>query len=372
MNTKQKLGLKGTFAICPRGHVVLLVSAAVIALYNLLRGNRALMNFLTDNLVHPYHRLMARITSAVPFSVAEMLYALVIIAVIAYIVRVVYLVIKRREGRLRRVYGGVVTLLATALALYAGVCLFWGAFYYSDGFSEKSGIEAVTPSASELYAVTAYFADMANEYSGEVGRDGDGLFAEDEKELFDRSRTIYTEVQAVVPCLEGPELRAKPMVFSKIMSYIGFTGFFFPFTGEANLNTDSPQCFLPATIAHELAHQRGVAKEEEANFVAVLACVESGDPVWSYSAALLAYTYLGNALRDADYELWESVYYSLNEDVRADLRSNNVYWERYETPVAEATEAMYSEYLTGQGQEKGIASYGACVDLLVAYYVGKV
>ena len=63
-------------------------------------------------------------------------------------------------------------------------------------------------------------------------------------------------------------------------------GFFFPFTGEANLNVDSPECLLPATIAHELAHVRGVAPEQTANFVAILACDTSGDPLYAYSGYL--------------------------------------------------------------------------------------
>ena len=63
---------------------------------------------------------------------------------------------------------------------------------------------------------------------------------------------------------------------------MGFTGVYFPFTGEANVNVDAPACLVPATIAHEMSHQRMVFSELEANFVGIAAAVSCGDPVFQY------------------------------------------------------------------------------------------
>lgn len=79
-----------------------------------------------------------------------------------------------------------------------------------------------------------------------------------------------------------------------------FTGFYFPFTGEANLNVDCPASFLPSTIVHEMAHQRGIASEQECNFIAIAVSLASGDPVYRYSGLLMGYVHLGNALYRAD------------------------------------------------------------------------
>ncbi len=152
------------------------------------------------------------------------------------------------------------------------------------------------------------------------------------------------------------------------MSRIEFTGFFFPFTGEANLNMDSPAFLLPSTVAHELAHQRGVAKEQEANFVAVLACMENGDPDYVYSAALLAYTHLSNALYSADPEAWQRVYSTLSTPVLQDLKENRDYWRGFRTPVQAVSNTVYEGFLQSYDQQLGLKSYGACVDLLVNYY----
>ena len=204
-----------------------------------------------------------------------------------------------------------------------------------------------------------------------MDRDADGIFTVDQKSLFERSATLYHAVEADFPSLAGPDLRAKPVVFSKLMSLMNNTGFFFPYTAEANLNVDCPAALLPATVAHELAHQRGVAHEDEANFAAVAACVASGDAEYVYSGALMAYVYLGNALHSTDYAAWEEIYRSLNEDVRRDLNVHNAYWKRYDTPVKEVSDKVYEVFLETYGDDRGMKSYDACVDLLTIYYLDR-
>ena len=173
------------------------------------------------------------------------------------------------------------------------------------------------------------------------------------------------------PCLKGPDIRAKGLRFSRILSYMDFTGFFFPFTAEANLNTDFPPGLFASTVAHELAHQRGVAKEQEANFVAVLACLDYGDVDYCYSACMLAYTHLGNALYGADYDAWYMVYSGLDERVKLDFAANRAYWAQFETPVQTVSTTVYENFLQSYDQHLGMKSYGACVDLLVNYYYNE-
>ena len=162
------------------------------------------------------------------------------------------------------------------------------------------------------------------------------------------------------------------MVTSGLMSRINFTGVYFPFTSETNINDQAPAVLIPSTIAHELAHQRGIAAEQEANFVAVRACLTSGNDIYAYSGALLAYIYLGNALYETDRDAWTEVYSSLSEEVRADLTANNLYWDQYHTKEAKAAEKVYETSLSSYNQDLGMRSYGACVDLLAADYMQQI
>lgn len=364
---KKRPPLSALYRLSPAGHIIAAVSAALILLHLLTRDNHALMAWASERLVRPVHRALAVLNDHLPFSVAELLIGLAVIAVLVYII---YTIIKliRCGGRLKRLYAAVINLLAAGLAVYAGFCMLWGVYYYGDDFMTRSGLKNDNISVEQLETVTEYFAALVNEYSSQVPRDADGNYVADRDAILRRSNEVYANVEETLPCLSGPAVRAKGVYFSRVMSYTDFTGFFFPFTAEANVNTDFPPALFASTVAHELAHQRGVAKEQEANFAAVLASLEYGDAEYCYSACVLAYTHLGNALYSADYDAWKSIYLTLNEDVRRDFAANREYWAQFETPVQKVSNTVYEGFLYSYDQSMGLKSYGACVDLLVNYY----
>lgn len=364
---KKRPPLSALYRLSPAGHIIAAVSAALILLHLLTRDNHALMVWVSERLVRPAHRALAVLNDHLPFSVAELLIGLAVIAVLVYII---YTIIKliRCGGRLKRLYAAVINLLAAGLAVYAGFCMLWGVYYYGNDFMTRSGLKNDNISVEQLETVTEYFAALVNEYSSQVPRDADGNYVADCDAILRRSNEVYANVEETLPCLSGPAVRAKGVYFSRVMSYTDFTGFFFPFTAEANVNTDFPPALFASTVAHELAHQRGVAKEQEANFAAVLASLEYGDAEYCYSACMLAYTHLGNALYSADYDAWKSIYLTLNEDVRRDFAANREYWAQFETPVQKVSNTVYEGFLHSYDQTMGLKSYGACVDLLVNYY----
>lgn len=364
---KKRPPLSALYRLSPAGHIIAAVSAALILLHLLTRDNHALMVWVSERLVRPVHRALAVLNDHLPFSVAELLIGLAVIAVLVYII---YTIIKliRCGGRLKRLYAAVINLLAAGLAVYAGFCMLWGVYYYGNDFMTRSGLKNDNISVEQLETVTEYFAALVNEYSSQVPRDADGNYVADRDAILRRSNEVYANVEETLPCLSGPAVRAKGVYFSRVMSYTDFTGFFFPFTAEANVNTDFPPALFASTVAHELAHQRGVAKEQEANFAAVLASLEYGDAEYCYSACMLAYTHLGNALYSADCDAWKSIYLTLNEDVRRDFAANREYWAQFETPVQKVSNTVYEGFLHSYDQTMGLKSYGACVDLLVNYY----
>ena len=367
VKAKKCSGLTVLYRLSPAGHIIAAVSGIVIAAHLLTRGNRALMILASEKIVQPIHRALARLNSHLPFSVAELLIGLAAAAVLVYIIFVVVSLFTGR-GRLRKLYAAVINLLAAGLAVYAGFCMLWGVYYYGDDFMTRSGLESDNVSVAQLETVTEYFAKLANEYAEQVPRDADGNYIADRDAILARSNEVYANIEQKLPCLAGPAVRAKGVYFSRIMSYTDFTGFFFPFTAEANVKTDCPPALFASTVAHELAHQRGVAKEQEANFAAVLASLEYGDPEYCYSACLLAYTHLGNALYSANYDAWKNIYLTLSDNVLRDFAANREYWAQFETPVQKVSNTVYEGFLYSYDQNMGLKSYGACVDLLVNYY----
>ena len=362
--------ISAPFAACPGRMLLLCIAGFVVVLQRALRGSKELMRALSMRVVQPVHHFLASATNRVPFSVAEVLILAAAFALIALTLRTFWLLITRK-GRLAVLGRYLLSVGSAGLAVYAGFCLLWGVYYYGDDFMERSGFETREISVEELEKVTVWFASLANRYSSEVPRDSEGFCATDRTAVLERSESLYAAAEEDCPELAGPAVRAKPFFFSKLLSLTDFTGFFFPFTAEANVNTDAPASEFASTVAHELAHQRGVAKEQEANFCAVYASLLDGNPDYCYSACLMAYTHLSNALYSADPGAWQMIRQGLNENVLRDLERTRQYWKQYETPVQTVSNAVYEGFLFSYDQTLGLKSYGACVDLLVCYYLDQ-
>ncbi|NLL39390.1 MAG: DUF3810 domain-containing protein [Clostridiales bacterium] len=342
------------------------VMSVLNALFYLLRPVKPIMTFIAETTLG-IRVTVAAVFDLLPFSVAEVIILLSIAAVLFYLIKTVVGIIQS-PGKGTFIIKRFSFAVAAVLFVVLLFNLFLGASYYGTDFLDKSGISVEPTTIDKLYNTTKYFALKLSETSGNVKRDEHGVFSESVDDIFRRSSSIYDNSVERFPFLEFRTNRPKKLLLSKLFSCLSYTGFYFPFTGEANINIDSPGCFMPSTIAHEMAHQRGIAYEQEANFVAIYVSINSGDPIYEYSGYLLAYVHLNNALYKYDKQKYYEVYGLLNDEVKADLSYNNKYWERFEGPVSEVTDAVYDTFLKSYGQELGIQSYGAVVDLLIAFY----
>ena len=350
-----------------RRHICIVSAAVLIGLFHLLAGNRRIMNALAAGTL-PLRQALARVCALLPFSIAELLCTLGVLAAAAWLVWTAVSLL-RAEKKLAALWRRFSLLLCAALILYLLLCLLLGASYRADGFREKSGLEPRPESPETLAAVTALFARRLAETADSVPRLESGEFAVPVSEILAEAPEVYRGAEALFPFLTLRDVAPKSSFYSRLMSRLGYTGFYFPYTGEANINTDPPGAMIPATVAHEMAHQRGIASEQEANFVSVLACVESGKAAYEYSGWLFGFVHLGNALYRLDPEAYYAAAASLPETVRADLRANSEYWAQFETRVARVSGRVYDTVLKSYGQSLGLQSYGAVVDLLLAWYL---
>ncbi len=350
--------------------ILLILPLLLCGLFALMKGNRAFMDRWVFGVLAPVEQFLGRLWSLFPFSVAEVFTALLLLGSAGWLLRALAFALLGREGRplLRR----LLTLAAVWLWVLAGLNWLWNAAYYASTFSQRSGLETAPCSVEELAAVTEYFAQNAARLSSRVPRDGNGHFAADLDACFQQGPAVYDSLTSIFPCLSMRSVEAKPIFCSRLQSLMGFTGVYFPFTGEANVNTDAPRCLLPATIAHEMAHQRMVASELEANFVGIAACTSCGDTTYQYSGWLMGLIQLCNALYSADPQGWQAIAERwFTPELTADWLDNNAYWAALSSPVEDAAENAYDAFLRSNDQDLGIRSYGACVDLLTAYYAAE-
>lgn len=350
-------------------HFWLLADLALLAAFWLFRGKRDWMNALADYVTGPFRQAVGRLCYRTEVSIMEVLGVLLVLAGAAYLVWSIAAIVRSTGRRADRAYSAVLGAACVSLTIYAGFCLLWGVNFWTDSFQDKSGIRAEPVAQEDLQSVTEYFARQLTEAADGVERDEGGLFAVSRADILEVSRTVYDPIEQEYPFLAFDDPGVKAMKFSRLMSIIDFTGFYCPWTGESNVNVDSPACLLPSTVAHELAHQRGFASEQECNFLAVLASVTSGNPAYEYAGWLMGYIHLGNALYRVDPDTYWEIRESLPESVKLDLAYNNAYWKQFRDTVAQTvSKKVYDTSLKAYGDERGIQSYGMVVDLLVAYY----
>jgi len=360
--------VKECFARCKKLHIWLGVLAGFLAAYYLLRRSGALMNALADFVTTPYKRAMGRLCSLTKISVAEVFYITLGAVVIFFLADTIRRVI-RGPRRWETVYRAVLTLLCGGLTFYAGLCLLWGINYHTDTLQEKTGIYARQGTAEEVRLLTEEFAAALSEAADDVPRDGSGVFSADRQAILQAGPAVYAAAFDAFPALTMDDVTPKAFSCSRFMTAMDFTGFYFPYTGEANLNMDCPEMYLPATVIHEMTHQRQVASEQECNFAAIAVSAMSSDSMYRYSGLLMGYVHLSNALYREDREAYAAIRDQLPDVVIADLRANSAYWNAHHTAFTDATQKVYDSFIKTNGDPNGTKSYGMVVDMLLSYYL---
>ena len=184
--------------------------------------------------------------------------------------------------------------------------------------------------------------------------------------------------------LDGYYPRPKALLSSDFMCQQYMCGYYFPFSMEANYNDVMYILNIPSTMCHELAHLRGFIYEDEANFIAYLACVESDDTFFQYAGYLSVLVYLYNDLYHAyqadpagfeqaaglmpplavTEQVWEDDTFVMQEE-----------WDRINGKalvdtelVDEVSDIFIDTNLKVNGVSDGSVSYSRVVRLLLQYY----
>jgi hypothetical protein len=322
----------------------------------------------SEGLYRAIAAVTARATGRLPFSLAEWLVAASLVALVRAMARFA-LRATRDRGHLRRTWlCAAGSVLAVGGAIYLAFLLAWGLNYAREPFAVLADLDASPARTAELRAACEQLVERANALRTGLPEDARGVMRLPDglPGAAARAEKGYREAAAVYGVLAGRPSRAKPLLTSRLFSYLGITGIFFPWTGEPNVNADVPQPDLPFAIAHEMAHARGFAREDEAGYVGYLACRFHPDVDFRYSGVLAASVYALNALATADRAAHRQVADRRSAAVRRDLKALQDWSDRYSGRVSRASRSINNAYLRSQGQAEGVRSYGRMVDLLIA------
>lgn len=329
----------------------------------------AIEHYYSTALYRIINSVLHTITGIFPFSLSEIvLYSLIIFA-IAYIAVWAILLIKNKSVFIKFCHSLVTLLIIFGVTLNA-FYLMWGFNYFRPSLQELMQLEVKSRPVSDLEELCNYLATEAKALRGSLYEDANGVFAlpDDISGCFERIPACYENIKSYNKIFTHKAAKPKYVLWSRGLSVMGISGIYIPFLAEPNVNVHQDALLIPASAAHECAHGLGIAKENEANFIAYLACVNSDDKYIQYSGYMLALIYSANALYANDEDAYLTLYESYNEGMRNDLRSHNEYWRSFEGPVEETVNKVNDNYLKHNQQESGVKSYGEMVDLLLAWH----
>ncbi len=141
----------------------------------------------------------------------------------------------------------------------------------------------------------------------------------------------------------------KPTLFDPFMNASATTGFINPLSLNVHLASDLLWFERPFSLAHEWSHVAGYAREDEANYLAILTCARSNDPAQAYSGWLELLLYLPPArYKRSDFVplVWQDF---------AAIRSRNA--KRINVSLSQFSWRTYNTYLKSNHVASGIENY---------------
>ena len=309
-----------------------------------------------------------------PFSLGEILLILVLLFFLYALIRGLVVSLRRFIKKQPKPWMPLARCLMGFLAAaFCALTVFvWGGGlnYNAYTIAQKENVSLREHTPRELYALTVSLIEKANGLRSQLDEDETGAVRDSRSfpELCQIAQTGFDVIDGRYGMATGYFTQAKPALLSRVMCYTNITGIFPYIVPEPIINTMTPDSSLASTICHEMAHQRGIAREDEANFISFMACLHTGDPYFTYAGYYMGAVHCLNALYSVNYQLWTEAWQTMSEEMRQDIRAAGDFWKQFETPVAEFSDSVNNAYLQVNNIEDGVASYGRLVDYLLVFY----
>ncbi|GGH13858.1 DUF3810 domain-containing protein [Mucilaginibacter phyllosphaerae] len=300
-----------------------------------------------------------------PFSFGDVAYLLVIGYLIYALIRLVSLCFKKQFLRAGIFTARIITGVMAGIFIFY---LFWGLNYFRPPAGERLNLRDSTYTKAELQRVTNLLIDSANATRARVtGAD----LKQNNDSIYGTAFKAVVKLSATSKDFSTYSPRIKPSLLTPLLNYIGTSGYYNPFTGEAQMNYQMPVFNRPFVACHEMSHQMGYGAEDEANFVGFLAATGTTDRLLRYSAYNLAVNEFMHTARYTDTVMFKQLKQRISPAVLADFKTERLYWLSYQNKIDTITSVFYDYFLKANNQPQGLETYNRMVLLVMAMYRGK-
>jgi len=345
------------------GLATLILLVLLIRIFSLFPG--AVENWYSTGFYPRLAAVQRLLFGWIPISIGDLLYVWAGLYLIRQIVSIAWKFRKRHINRQYLLASGR-KVLTVMLVIYTWFNLSWGLNYNRMSIGRQLELvkDSITP--SDLRRLTIDLADSLNSLAASAHPQLAQV--KRKKVLFNGAIDGYKSLVQKHPVFVYENPSVKPSLYSYLGNYMGFTGYYNPFTGEAQVNTTVPYFVRPFTTCHEIGHQLGYAKEYEANLAGFLAASSSNDPVFRYSVYFEMYAYSRPYLYMSDSAELKRIDSSLHPFVISDFKEMRKFVRDHQNPVETVIDIVYSQYLRLNEQPSGRLSYNEVVFLLMGYY----
>jgi hypothetical protein len=238
--------------------------------------------------------------------------------------------------------------------------------YDRQGIAQQFGLKVEYYTPADLYELTSVLQQRLNYYA--AGVDSlKRLPLNNNQNLFKEGIAAYKNASRQYSFLSYYQPSIKPSMLTYLGEYFGFTGYYNPFTGEAQLKTTVPVFTKPFIVCHEMGHQLGYAKENEANFSSYLAGRVSDNVECRYSVYYDMYGYAMSDLFVYNLPCFIELKKSEHPQVKKDNKTYREYLLKSRNAVEPVMSIAYDRYLKMNNQPHGKETYNEVVAWLIAY-----
>lgn len=305
-----------------------------------------------DYIFVPFQSLRNILFGWFRISFGDILYFVLGISLIVVLVKWIYYLVKIRTHSKLLLNSFLNTIIVVSF-IYLWFLLGWGGNYYKPSLATYWGMDHAEwhDDTSEI-AYNRFLIKQINRYAP--------LYtAMDLKQVRKDAMLYYKRHTDCKARLHG--LNIKPSLYGFLMQLMGVQGYYNPLSGEAQVNRFLPEFMLPFVVVHEMAHQAGIAAEDDANLMAYTISVKSGDPDFRYSAYLNMWLYNHNRIKRRDSVLANEMRSTLNPVTLQHLDTLKQIRQRYKSEVSVYSSSLYDMYLKLFSQKDGIMSYNRAV-----------
>ena len=359
INTDKNFNTKKNKILWVSGLILFLFSIAVMIVCSCLEHFADIYSFYVASKIRFF---ISYITGWFYFSLFELMIPIFVVLIIG-----VFYFLLMKKLKVRTVLSVFVFCVGVLVFLFVNT---FGVCYFCSPVDELMGFKRENISRELLYHTSGYIEKKLENSLDNVSFAKDGASINNHN--WDNTNRLidngYEALRRKYTFISDSKSHAKKIALSFPMTYTHISGIFIPFTCEANVNTNYPDYVVAFSIAHEKAHQRGIASEDEANFIAFLALINSDDEYLEYCAYMNMYEYFLDSMFKYDKEMYYYLLDNSDERVLGEMRSYYSFFEKYRGSVAsKLADGVNDTYIKMMGDSDGVDSYGMVVELVSAY-----